>query len=49
MQFLPATFAEYAVDGDGDGKALIDDPADAVYTAARLLCSDGAGRGGRVP
>ena len=44
MQFLPATFAEYAVDGDGDGRALIDDPADAVYTAARLLCSDGAGR-----
>jgi hypothetical protein len=44
MQFEPATFAEYAVDGDGDGKALIDDPADAVYTAARLLCSDGAGR-----
>lgn len=47
MQFLPATFAQYAVDGDGDGQALIDDPADAVFTAARLLCADGAGAGGQ--
>ncbi|HEY5336247.1 MAG TPA: lytic transglycosylase domain-containing protein, partial [Mycobacteriales bacterium] len=46
MQFEPATFAQYAVDGDGDGLARIDDPYDAVYTAARMLCSDGAGRGG---
>lgn len=46
MQFEPATFAQYAVDGDHDGIARIDDPADAVYTAARMLCMDGAGRGG---
>ncbi|HEX7353598.1 MAG TPA: lytic transglycosylase domain-containing protein [Mycobacteriales bacterium] len=46
MQFMPATFAEYAVDGDHDGIANIDDPYDAVYTAARMLCDDGAGRGG---
>ncbi len=46
MQFLPATFAEYGVDADHDGQASIDDPADAVYSAARMLCHDGAGRGG---
>lgn len=46
MQFEPATFAQYAVDGDHDGLARIDDPYDAVYTAARMLCQDGAGRGG---
>lgn len=46
MQFEPGTFAQYALDGDGDGLARIDDPYDAVYTAARMLCSDGAGRGG---
>jgi predicted nucleic acid-binding Zn-ribbon protein len=46
MQFLPATFAEYARDGDHDGKADIMDPADAVYTAAAYLCANGAGQGG---
>ena len=46
MQFLPATFAEYARDGDHDGKADIMDPADAIYTAAAYLCANGAGRGG---
>jgi hypothetical protein len=43
MQFLPSTFAAVAVDGDHDGKASPWDPYDAVYTAARLLCRDGAG------
>lgn len=43
MQFLPGTFAEYAVDVDGVGAPDINDPADAVYTAARMLCADGAG------
>ena len=46
MQFLPATFAEYARDGDHDGKANIMDPADAIYTAAAYLCANGAGQGG---
>jgi membrane-bound lytic murein transglycosylase B len=46
MQFLPPTFAEYARDGDHDGKADIMDPADAVYTAAAYLCANGAGQGG---
>lgn len=44
MQFLPSTFAAYAVDGDRDGDADINDPADAVFTAARYLCANGAGR-----
>jgi hypothetical protein len=47
MQFLPSTFVAYAVDGDGDGVANIQDPADAVYSAARYLCLWGAGRGGQ--
>ena len=45
MQFLPSTFASYAVDGDGDGVASITSPADAVFSAARYLCANGAGRG----
>lgn len=45
MQFLPSTFAAYAVDGDGDGVANIMDPADAIYTAAHYLCANGANNG----
>lgn len=45
MQFLPSTFASYAVDGDKDGQRDINDPADAIFTAARYLCANGAGRG----
>jgi hypothetical protein len=48
MQFLPSTFRAYAVDGDGDGVADINDPADAIYSAARYLCLAGAGRGGQA-
>ena len=47
MQFLPSTFAHYAVDGDHDGKADIMDPADSIFTAAHYLCSNGAGHGGQ--
>jgi membrane-bound lytic murein transglycosylase B len=47
MQFLPSTFVAYAVDGDGDGIANIEDPADAIYSAARYLCAWGAGLGGQ--
>lgn len=43
MQFLPATFAAYAVDGDHDGTTSIMDPADAIYTAAHYLCANKAG------
>jgi len=45
MQFEPATFRAYAVDGDHDGEANIMDPADAIYTAAHYLCANGAGYG----
>jgi cell wall-associated NlpC family hydrolase len=43
MQFEPATFAEYAT---GPDKPLSPyDPADAIYSAAAMLCASGA-RGG---
>ena len=48
MQFLPSTWASYAVDGDGDGKADIMSPYDAVPAAALYLCRNGAGRGGQA-
>lgn len=44
MQFMPATFAAYGVDGDKDGDRDIRDPADSVFSAARYLCANGAGR-----
>ena len=47
MQFLPSTFAGYAVDGDKDGDKDIWDPADAIYSAANYLCANGAGAGPR--
>ncbi|MDX6274497.1 MAG: hypothetical protein QOJ92_1707 [Frankiales bacterium] len=45
MQFMPATFAHYAVDGDGDGVMDIQSAADAIFTAAHYLCANGAGQG----
>jgi membrane-bound lytic murein transglycosylase B len=45
MQFMPATFAAYGVDGDRDGTKDAWDPQDAVFTAARYLCAGGAGTG----
>ncbi|WP_233511062.1 lytic transglycosylase domain-containing protein [Actinomadura craniellae] len=47
MQFMPATWQAYGVDGDGDGRADIMNPYDAVPSAARYLCATGAGAGGR--
>ena len=41
MQFMPATFDRYGVDGDGDGRAEISDPADAIASAANYLCASG--------
>ena len=43
MQFMPATWAAYGVDGDGDGSTDIMNPVDAVHGAARLLCANGGG------
>jgi hypothetical protein len=43
MQFMPATWAAYGVDGDGDGVASIWDAADAVAAAANYLCANGGG------
>ena len=45
MQFLPTTFAQYAVNADPGHLLTPYDPADAIYTAARMLCANGA-RGG---
>jgi hypothetical protein len=45
MQFLPATFTAYAIDGDNDGVSDIMDPADAIFTAANYLCANGAATG----
>jgi murein DD-endopeptidase MepM/ murein hydrolase activator NlpD len=40
MQFLPETFREYGVDGNGDGIISPFDPSDAVYTAAHYLSAN---------
>jgi cell wall-associated NlpC family hydrolase len=48
MQFEPATFALYATDGDHDGQVNPYDPGDAVYTAATMLCANGAASGTRA-
>ena len=37
MQFIPSTFRAYAQDGDGDGRALINDVDDAIFTAANYI------------
>jgi Transglycosylase SLT domain len=47
MQFLPSTWATWGIDGFGDtGTPDIMNPFDAVPSAARLLCADGAASGG---
>ena len=44
MQFLPTTWVRVPpVDGNRDGRTDINDPADAIPTAARYLCTNGAG------
>lgn len=42
MQFMPPTFAQYGVDGNGDGRKDVRDPADSVFSAANYLASSGA-------
>lgn len=43
MQFMPTTWEFYGSDGDGDGLADINNVADAIFSAAHLLCENGAG------
>lgn len=45
MQFLPATFKSFAIDGDGDGTKDINSVPDAIYTAANYLVKSGAKNG----
>ena len=50
MQFLPSTWATWGIDGFGDtGAPDVMNPFDAVPSAARLLCADGATSGGHGP
>jgi hypothetical protein len=46
MQFMPATWVQYGMDASGDGRADVQDPTDAVFSAARLLCANGAAQPG---
>jgi membrane-bound lytic murein transglycosylase B len=48
MQFMPATFDAYGVDGDRNGLIEVDDLEDAVFGAANHLCANGAGDPSRV-
>ncbi|UJH71747.1 lytic transglycosylase domain-containing protein [Ornithinimicrobium sp. INDO-MA30-4] len=45
MQFMPATFAQVGVDGDGDGRNDINNTADSIYSAANYLVTSGATKG----
>ena len=46
MQFLPSTWQAWGIDGFGEtGPPDVMDPFDAVPSAARLLCADGATAG----
>jgi murein DD-endopeptidase MepM/ murein hydrolase activator NlpD len=44
MQFLPATWARYGVDSNGDGFEDPYNPADAIFAAARYLRAAGGAR-----
>jgi hypothetical protein len=47
MQFLPSTWQQWGIDAFGQsGPPNIMDPYDAVPSAARMLCADGAANGG---
>ncbi len=39
-QFMPGTWSGHKQDGDGDGKADIMNPYDAVFAAAHLIVHD---------
>ncbi len=49
MQFLPSTWRLWGIDGFGEtGPPDIMNPLDAVPSAARMLCADGAAAGGQA-
>lgn len=48
MQFLPTTWSHYGVDADHNGVTTPYSPADAIPSAARMLCAEGA-RSGTLP
>lgn len=49
MQFLPSTWRVWGIDGFGEtGPPDIFNPFDAVPSAARMLCADGAAHGGQT-
>ena len=41
MQFMPSTWARWGMDANGDGVADPNNPADAIYSAARYLAAAG--------
>ncbi len=45
MQFMPSTFAAFAVDGNGDGTSDINNVDDAIMSAANYMASNGAASG----
>jgi hypothetical protein len=50
MQFMPSTWAIWGIDGFGPpGPPDIMNPLDAVPSAARMLCADGAGNVATLP
>ena len=44
MQFMPATWADYGVDANRDGRKDPNNPVDAIFAAARYLRAAGADR-----
>ena len=44
MQFMPATWIEFAVDASGSARPNPYDPRDAIFSAARLLAANGGAR-----
>jgi hypothetical protein len=45
MQFEPPTFREYAARADRSARLTPYNPKDAIFSAARMLCADGAASG----
>ncbi len=40
-QFLPTSYLHFAIDGNGDGRISLDDPADAIASSANYLARHG--------